>query len=93
MTVVVDVKVHSQQLEQSHSRNLAEAQLVAGNQSGCLDKPVAVGQSLGVGLGESSIADCNCNCSHFGPLLSSHGIRADKNRKTATTAGRTVGHN
>ena len=92
MSVVGGV-MHSRQLEQSRSRNLAEAPLVADSQSDSLDRLVAVGQSSGDGPGESSTADYNCKRSHFGLVLSNPGIRADKNRKTATTAGRIVGGN
>lgn len=95
MMSVVDVEMHSRPLEQSRSRNLAEAPLVADSQSDSLDKPVVVGQSSEDGLGESSTADynCNCNCSHFGLLRSSRGIHCGKNRKPAMTAGRIGWHN
>lgn len=93
MMSVVDVEMHSRRLEQSHSRNLAEAPLVADSQSDSLDKPVVHVRSSEDGPGESSIADCNCNYSRFGLPLSSRGIRADKNQKIVTTAGRTVGRN
>ena len=93
MMSVVDVEMHSRQLEQSRSRNPAEAPLVADNQSDSLDKHVVVGQSLEGGPGESSIADCNCNCSHFGPFLSSRGNPAGKIRMPATTAARTARRN
>lgn len=89
MRSVVGVAMHSRLLEQSRSRNLAEAPLVVDSQSDSHDKPVVLGRSSEDEPGESSIADCSCNYYHFGLVLSSRGIRADKNRKTATTAGRT----
>ena len=86
----VDVEMHSRRLEQSRSRNLVEAPLAADTLSDFPDKVGVVERHLEDGPGESSIAGCNCNCSHFGLLLRSRGILAGKNRKTATTPGRTV---